>query len=276
MIWAIYRIHYGLDFLEPSINSIIKNVDRIFIFYSKDPWVKATHINYKKKFIDFPNNPEDVESFLINKFSKNKKIIIKNYECKTPDNQFGDLFNLACSINFAKPKYALFMEPDMVFGENQLKMMKLELDIKFWIRSIIAQQIEIWKYDNNKKEKNTFRIPLRKRIGPVLWKIKKKDNDIITGFGGGPKNKRKENYSFIKILNLGFSYNKDTMLYKHLTALVFSKAIGDSEPDENWYEFKWLNWKPETRDLEISVGFQHKIKKAINFKIPDRYFKYLR
>ena len=44
----------------------------------------------------------------------------------------------------------------MVFGENQLKMMKLELDIKFWIRSIIAQQIEIWKYDNNKKEKNTF------------------------------------------------------------------------------------------------------------------------
>ena len=26
------------------------------------------------------------------------------------------------------------------------------------------------------------------------------------------------------------------MLYKHLTALVFSKAIGDSEPDENWYE----------------------------------------
>ena len=65
------------------------------------------------------------------------------------------------------------------------------------------------------------------------------------------------------------------MLYKHLTALVFSKVIGDSEPDEKWYEDKWLNWEPETKNLEISDGFQHKIKKAINFKIPDRYLKYL-
>ena len=276
MIWAIYRIHYGLDFLEPSIKSIIKEVDKIFIFYSKDPWIKASHINYKKKTIDFPKNPENVESFLINKFNKNKKIIFKNYECKTPANQFGDLFNLACSITSAKPKYVLFMEPDMVFGDKQLKFMKYELDLKFWIKSIIAQQIEIWKFDKTKKENNTFRIPLRKRIGPVLWKIKKKDKNIVTGFGGGPKNKRNENFSFIKILNLGFSYNKDTMLYKHLNALVFSKVIGDSEPDENWYEIKWLNWKPETKDLEISNGFQHKIKKAINFKIPDRYFKYLR
>jgi len=276
MIWAIYRIHYGLDFLEPSIKSIINEVDKIFIFYSKDPWIKTRHINYKKKTIDFPQNPENVESFLISKYNKNEKVIIKNYECKTPDNQFGDLFNLACSITNTKPKYVLFMEPDMVFGDKQLKFLKLELDLKFWINSIIARQIEIWKFDIVKKENDTYRIPLRKRIGPVLWKIKKKDKNIVTGFGGGPKNKRNENFSFIKILNLGFSYNKDTMLYKHLNALVFSKVIGDSEPDENWYEIKWLNWKPGTRDLEISNGFQHKIKKAINFKIPDRYFKYLR
>ena len=276
MIWAIYRIHYGLDFLEPSIKSIINEVDKIFIFYSKDPWIKTRHINYKKKTIDFPQNPENVESFLISKYNKNEKVIIKNYECKTPDNQFGDLFNLACSITNTKPKYVLFMEPDMVFGDKQLKFLKLELDLKFWINSIIARQIEIWKFDIVKKENDTYRIPLRKRIGPVLWKIKKKNKDIVTGFGGGPKNKRNENFSFIKILNLGFSYNKDTMLYKHLTAIVASKEIGDSEPDENWYEIKWLNWKPGTRDLEISNGFQHKIKKAINFKIPDRYFKYLR
>ena len=74
MIWAIYRIHYGLDFLEPSIKSIINEVDKIFIFYSKDPWIKTRHINYKKKTIDFPQNPENVESFLISKYNKNEKV----------------------------------------------------------------------------------------------------------------------------------------------------------------------------------------------------------
>lgn len=275
MIWAIYRIHYGIDFLEPSVNSIMSEVDKIFIFYSKNPWVKAKYVNYKNQNLDFPKNPEDVENFLNNKFGNNQKIIIKNYECNTPSNQFGNLFKIACSILTSKPKYTLFMEPDMVFGNKQLRLLKIELDLKFWIKSIIAKQIEIWKFDKITKEINTYRIPFRKRIGPVLWKIKKKDKDIVTGFGGAPRDKKNQHYSIIKILNLGFSLNKKTMLYKHLTALVFSKVIGDSEPDEKWYEDKWLNWKPETKNLEISNGFQHKIKKAINFKIPDRYLKYL-
>ena len=174
MIWAIYRIHYGIDFLEPSVNSIMSEVDKIFIFYSKNPWVKAKYVNYKNQNLDFPKNPEDVENFLNNKFGNNKKIIIKNYECNTPSNQFGDLFKIACSILTSKPKYTLFMEPDMVFGNKQLRLLKIELDLKFWIKCIIAKQIEIWKFDKITKEINTYRIPFRKRIGPVLWKIKKR------------------------------------------------------------------------------------------------------
>jgi len=276
MTWAIYRIHYGLDFLEPSIKSIINDVDKIFIFYSQDPWIKAKYINYKNQHLDFPKNPEDVENFLINKFKNNKKIIFKKHECNTPMNQFGDLFNLACTTSKTKPEYVLFMEPDMIFGHKQLRFLKIELDLKFWLKSIIAKQIEIWKFDNIKKERNTYRIPLRKRIGPVLWNVKKNQDVINTSLGGGPKDKKNEHFSILKILNLGFSFNKETMLYKHLTSLVFSKIIGDSLPDESWYEDKWLNWKPETRNLEISYGFQHKIKKATKFKIPDKYLKYLK
>ena len=37
---AIYRIHYGIDFLLESINSIINDVDKIVIFYSEKPWVE--------------------------------------------------------------------------------------------------------------------------------------------------------------------------------------------------------------------------------------------
>ena len=37
MNWAIYRIHYRIDFIKNSINSIINDADRIFIFYSEAP-----------------------------------------------------------------------------------------------------------------------------------------------------------------------------------------------------------------------------------------------
>ncbi len=273
MIWAIYRIHYGIEFLKQSISSIINDVDEVFIFYSLDPWVKADEVNYRGKTIKFPQNPEKVESFL-KKNLNNKKIFLQNYECSTPLNQFGKLFNKACNIKKIKPNYVLFMEPDMIFGDNQLKKLRLELKIKFWIRSIIARQIEIWKYDISKPTNITYRIPLRKkRIGPALWKIN--NHEIETQFGGGAL-KSKNNYSsFVKILNMGFSLNKNTMLYKHLTAIVFSKIIGDSEPDENWYEDKWLNWKKDTKNLEISKGAQHLIKGASRYTIPAKYYKYL-
>ena len=34
MDWAIYRIHYGLDFLKQSIDSVIGSVDKVFVIYS--------------------------------------------------------------------------------------------------------------------------------------------------------------------------------------------------------------------------------------------------
>ena len=79
----------------------------------------------------------------------------------------------------------------------------------------------------------------------------------------------------VTTLNLGFSFNINTMFYKHLMALSFSKVIGDSLPDENWFEDKWLNWKENTENLEISEGYQHNIKRAFKFKIPYKYYQYL-
>ena len=47
MIIAIYRIHYGLDYLKHSINSIIDYVDRVYIYYSLKPWISSEFIQYK-------------------------------------------------------------------------------------------------------------------------------------------------------------------------------------------------------------------------------------
>ena len=64
MNWAIYRIHYGIDFIKDSINSIINDVDRIFIFYSEKLWVETDYINYINQKISFPKNPENIKKFL--------------------------------------------------------------------------------------------------------------------------------------------------------------------------------------------------------------------
>jgi phosphorylcholine metabolism protein LicD len=52
------------------------------------------------------------------------------------------------------------------------------------------------------------------------------------------------------------------MLYKHIVAIQSSEYYKDSLPSEEWYEKKWLNWTPETEDLEISKNYKHFIKRA--------------
>ena len=273
MMWAIYRIHYGTDFIIQSVNSIINYVDKIFIFYSEEPWVKTNKINYKSKVIEFPKNPDDVKNFLLKNFQSNK-IIIKKYECNSPLNQYGDLYTIVANENKDKPKFVLFMEPDMIFGKNQLQILKLELTLKFWLKNITTRQIEIWKF--NLDNVDNFRIPLRKRrAGPVLWHTNR-SKKIQTEFSGCSSDKKKNFSSFVKILNMGFSFNKETMLYKHLLAVVFSDVIGDSKVDEMWYDNKWLGWDLDTINLDISEGNQKKIKKAYKFKIPQKYNVYLK
>ena len=272
MIWAIYRIHYGTDFVIESVNSIINHVDKIYIFYSEDPWIKTDKINYKNNLIEFPKNPENVKSFLLKNF-QNNKIIIKKYECNTPLNQYGNLYEIAENENENKAKFVLFMEPDMIFGKNQLKILKLELTLKFWLKNITTKQLETWKFNRNNVD--NFRIPIRKRrAGPVLWHLNR-NKKIQTEFNGCSCDKKKKFSSFVKTLNMGFSFNKETMHYKHLLAIAFSEVIGDSKVDEKWYDEKWLNWSPDTIDLDVSEGNQKKIYKAFKFKIPQKFKIYL-
>tara|TARA_B100001057_G_C22869335_1_gene958068 strand:+ start:6413 stop:7234 length:822 start_codon:yes stop_codon:yes gene_type:complete len=273
MIWAIYRIHYGTDFIIKSVNSIIDNVDKIYIFYSEEPWVKTDKINYKNQLIEFPENPENLKKFLLKNF-QNNKIIMRKYECNTPLNQYGDLYKIVENEEKKRAKFVLFMEPDMIFGKNQLKILKLELTLKFWLKNITTKQIETWKF--NKDNINNFRIPLRKRrAGPVLWHINR-NKKIQTEFSGCAIDKKKKFSNFVKILNMGFSLNKESMRYKHLLAIASATVIGDSKTDEMWYENKWLNWNPDTLNLDVSEGNQKKIKRAYKFKIPQKYNVYLK
>jgi len=232
MIYSIYRIHYGLDFLGKSINSIIDQVDTIFVFWSKQPWYK--------KCVDLPPMNEDVGEYCKQYFGSKVQVIEKEFD--RPDGQFTNMYSHVVTGHNI-PKKVLMMEPDMVWNKGELKKALECTDPE-----ISFNQIEFWK--------NEHWYIKRDRPGPTLYN----QAPGVTGKGCWV-NKHKV-HSSIKCYNYGFCLSKEVMLYKHIVAIQSSKYYKDSQPSVEWYEKKWLNWTPETTDLEISEAHKHHIKKA--------------
>ncbi len=262
--WAIYRIHYGLDYLKQSIESIIDDVDHVFVVYSKEPWSKKKKVTYLGEEFDMPELHENVEAFMQLNFGNNLKVHWTNTETTTPLHQFSDYYRM-CLQKYSEitvPQYVLLMEPDMIFRKTDVNHFFSEYiysDISI-LPCVGFTQIELWKNHN-------WRIPQRDRIGPMLWKA---DNlfHAMTHFGTYT-NDQKYTFDEFQNYNFGFCMNARTMLYKHLTAINFSTEIGDSIPSHEWYRDKWLQWTPETTDLEIASKWKHLIKRAEPYEMPE-------
>lgn len=233
---AIYRIHYGFEWIYKSIASVRDWADEIIVCVSKQSWYNQPEVNYLGKTHSVLH-PENIEEH-IQILTRTPKISVVVREFETPRNQWASLVN-----NYSSD-WVLTLEPDMVlpFNPSQLESNG----------HTYCEQIEYWKNKN-------WRIPHRNRVGPVLYK---NPHNIITSFNNFPLNQ-----ACIKsgplAENYGFCFSEDLMLYKHLLAIGFSRKIGDSIPDEKWYEDKWLNWTEDTENLEPSKKYSHNIKKAI-------------
>ena len=232
---AVYRIHYGLDFLGKSIESLYLHVDKVFVFWSKQPWYK--------KCKDLPPLNENVKEFC-DKYESwgDNKVTVFEREYDLPDNQYKKMYDEICQF-YPKPDQALFMEPDMVWDHKTLNEVWKLRD-----NEISFNQIEFWKNEN-------WYIK-RDRPGPTLWNIA--PHKTMKGCWAS-KQKRHET---LKCYNYGFCLSPEVMKYKHEVAIQSSKYYGDSNPSKEWYQDKWLNWTPETRDLEISEAHRHLIEKA--------------
>jgi len=233
MRYAIYRIHYGLDFLGKSIESVIDEVDKVFVFWSKRPWFKQCK--------DLPPLNENVLEFC----KKYDKVIVIEKEFDLPENQFKKMYDHVVS-EYSKPDQVLMMEPDMVWDRETLsEVWKLKDN------EISFNQIEFWK--------NEDWYIKRDRPGPTLWNVA--PHKTMKGCWAS-KQKRHET---LRCYNYGFCLSPEVMKYKHEVAIQSSKYYGDSLPSKEWYEEKWLNWTPETRDLEISEAHKHLIEKALPY-----------
>jgi len=240
MIYALYRIHYGLDFLEKSINSIIDDVDMIFIYWSKQPWYK-----------DCKNLPPMNEN--VKEYCKrwNGKVNVIEREFDLPSGQYTQMY-ADMITGHTIPKKVLMMEPDMVWDKEQLKK-ALELTDP----EISFKQIEFWKNEEWYIKRTS------ERPGPTLYN----QAPGLTGKGTATNTHLINNN--IYCYNYGFCLSKEVMKYKFEVAIQSSKHYKDSIPSKDWYEKKWLNWTPETEDLEMSEAHKHYIKKALPYGTKD-------
>ena len=226
---AIYRVLYGEEFIERSINSIIDHVDRVYVFWTNRVWGDCTGVNYKGEWIDFPDEFDNVVE-VVGDMNDERIHLIEAYT-PTPFNQFTNLAN-----RFDEP--VVLMEPDMV-------VLKWPEEITY---PSAMMQTEFWKTE--------WSIPQRGRPGPIF----RQPPFEMSGANGWPMRRIVFNDGLSN--NYGFCVSDLAMYWKHLTALAFSPKIGDSIPNPDWYENVWLNWTPEMRNLEISLGREDAIPYA--------------
>lgn len=260
-VYAVYRYYtgYGGDFLQESILSVAPYVDRIFVFWTNRALMDTTSAVYKGEvyqFTDFENHRTaiaDLEALGLGQ----RLVLIEDY-VRDNMNQFTHLVNDLILPNYAKPSLILFVEPDHVFKEAALIDMFHEFNMK-QLQVASTRQVELWRHGN-------YAIPERERLASVIWSLDGLDSIPPTGRHANPLDSR---YGFqllssVYVHNFGFCMNPGDMLAKLLTGLAFSSAMGDDEPDPEWYA-KWLRWTIDSslnRDLEISKGCQSSITRA--------------
>lgn len=255
MIVAVYRILYGEDFIAESVRSVLPFVDDVYVFWTDRTWGPQV----------VSGSGEPMDGWKDGLVEARLPAMLVYDHVPDPMNQYTHLANdvLRGSLG-VRPDEILFVEPDHVFRSDQLAAGLEELRSK-GLRCASFRQVEMWRNDHTKPCR-LWCIPERpERTGAVLWSLR---GDLMppTRRQGEPVDgplPRLDAY----VHNLGFCVSEKTMRLKHECALWFSKAIGDSIPNDRWVDEKWLSWDPETnnRDLEISRGYEHTIPYAVPY-----------
>jgi hypothetical protein len=138
--YALYRILYGADFIEDSILSIIRYVDKVFLFWDDTPWGNIKSARYKGKTISIPDKIDNVVGneipmIIVGYFANSilleiaqrlakqypHKIVVEYDHVELNTNQITHLINDLVIPKYGKPDLLLFVEWDHVWREDQLE-----------------------------------------------------------------------------------------------------------------------------------------------------------
>lgn len=251
---AVYRILYGEDFVAESIRSILPIVDRVLVAKAERPWGTSTGVRWKGEWVAWPARFDETRERIAELREPSVEVVDDFWP--TPKNQHQHIVN-----DLVLPRYkaeeVVFVEPDHVFSDIERARALAE-----WIAGGYPQattrMVELWKTPE-------WRVPERHRPSVLFHRIHGRRMGPTSGDGG--QEGVSSHWLRAEVHNLGFCFSTRTMRWKHLTAMAFADEIADAPPDPDWYEKKWLAWDPviNNYDLEISLGGQHTIPRAIPY-----------
>jgi len=241
---AVYRVLYGEDFIVESIRSILPYVDRVYVVKAEKPWGNTEGVSYKGQWISWPQEFDRTRQKL-QQMNETKVSVIDDY-WPTPKGQLTHIVN-DLLLKRCTPQTVIFIEPDHVFSSEEAEKAFTSWGLYSGAQAT-TRQIELWKTPE-------FYVPERPSRTSVVFHRLLGLPMGATGFNGASEGIHRLP---ARVHNLGFCLSPQSMYWKHLTALAFGKIIGDSLPNENWYEAKWLGWdeKSNNFDLEISLGYE--------------------
>jgi len=257
LTYCVYRCLYGEEFLRQSIESIAQYVDRIFIFFDTKPWGDVTSCVYKGEVVKFPEKFDNVVELGCELAAKNPKIEIQFDHMYNNIGQFTHLVNDRILPHHAKPDTLIVIEVDHIFRPDQIELALHEWSNLKNVQCATTRQVELWR-------SFAYRVPERAyRAGAVFWNLSALDRLPETNRQADIKKGMVHLNAFVH--NVGFACSEKAMYWKHMIALAMSQKIGDSCPAESWYEEKWLKWSQETKNLEISKGYEHLIPSLVKY-----------
>lgn len=252
---AVYRILYGEDFIQESILSILPHVEKVIVVKAEKPWGETSGVLYKHQWITWPDKFDNTREKIL--ALANPKVEIVDDYWPTPKDQLTHIINDLVLPRY-QPETIIFIEPDHVFSEEEAEKAFAWWESYSGVQATTSQ-VELWKHPK-------FCLPERPNRTSVLFRRVFGQPIGSTGFNGAS-----EGISRMpaRVHNLGFCISEKNMRWKHLTAMAFSKVIGDSEPNEAWFEEKWLTWDLEKNNsnLEISLGYEWCIPYAMSYDV---------
>jgi hypothetical protein len=257
--YAIYRILYGEDFIQESITSIQKYVDRVLIFWTTKPFGSVSKVVYKGKTVQLPKKFDNVLEKIRELNLPHVDLIPAHYD--NNDNQFTDIVNNRIIPHYPKPGTVIIIESDMVFRDDQATSAIEEFESsKFQYAS--TDMIELWKTPYYRCSEDS-----RKHMGVVFWNL--------NNLNKMPPTRKHANLHFppprLKsfVHNFGFCFSEKNMYWRILAAIAYSRYLKDSLPNEDWYEDVWLAWDYEknNKNLEISKKHSHLIPRAVPYDV---------
>lgn len=251
MFAAYYRCLYGEDFIVESIGSVINHVDKVFVLLADKPWGEVDRCVYRGSTIFYPEIIDKLPHIVKHLAQHNSKIeVIPAFNVLNRDQAGWAESIIANHLGF-RPNTLLFMEPDMVWREDQLCAF-IQHFTSSTLRTITASQCELWR-------RLDYRVPPRAgRAASFLW-------DVTSTSRSGDLEVQEY------VHNLGFCVSDRAMFWKHMLGIGISGPLKDSPPNEDWFEKVWLGWHPETnnRNLEISKGAEHNLSHAYPYPLDE-------